>query len=113
MTEKQKKYLETIATNWKKDDKDRFYINLKKVAKVEKFGNAWNEVKIQGIDISKTNLWKAREALASYVDGWGKDSIYYDVNKNSFCSKSGNSVTEMIHDEVIKEIKENLKKLTD
>ena len=104
-------YLESIGKRWKKGEHDRVYIKLNEIAKVEKFGEKWNEIKINGVDISKTNLWKAREAIATFTTKYPSDKMYYDL-KNDGIYFSGNETVQSIMNKIAEDIRAKILELS-
>jgi hypothetical protein len=104
-------YLESIGNRWTKGEHDRVYIKLNEIAKVEKFGQNWNEIKINGVDISKTNLWKAREAVATFTTKYPRDKMYYDIKTDEIYF-SGNETVRSIMTEIAEDIRTKILELS-
>lgn len=104
-------YLESIGNRWTKGEHDRVYIRLNEIAKVEKYGKNWNEIRINGVDISKTNLWKAREAIATFTTKYPIYKLYYDIKTDEIYF-SGNDIVKNIMTEIAKDIRTKILELS-
>lgn len=104
-------YLESIGKRWKKGEHDRIYIKLHEVAKIEKIGENWNDLKINGVDISKTNAWKARAAVATFTTKYPSGFMYYDL-KTDVIHFGGNEIEKRIMKEIAKDIRTKILELS-
>ena len=104
-------YLESIGKRWKKGEHDRIYIKLHEVAKIEKIGENWNDLKINSVDISKINAWKAREAVATFTTKYSNNFLYYDLKTDVFYY-SGNETVKRIMKEIVKDIRTKILELS-